>query len=76
MSPRHSVVTRLLGFAFLLLASIILVVVRSDAEVDNGLLIGSVIAFPAAALKGVGVGKTLQECLRRVLRSLQQELNF
>lgn len=33
-------------------------------------------AFPAAALKGVGVGKTLQECLRRVLRSLQQELNF
>jgi hypothetical protein len=33
-------------------------------------------AFPAAALKGAGVGKTLQECLRLVLRSLQQELNF
>jgi mutual gliding-motility protein MglA len=30
--------------------------------------------FPAAALNGNGVGKTLQECLRRVLRSLQQEL--
>jgi mutual gliding-motility protein MglA len=33
-------------------------------------------AFPAAALKGAGVGRTLQECLRLVLRSLQQELNF
>ncbi|MFO7708968.1 MAG: GTPase domain-containing protein [Desulfobacterales bacterium] len=33
-------------------------------------------SFPAAALKGAGVGKTLQECLRLVLRSLQQELNF
>ena len=33
-------------------------------------------AFPAAALKGTGVGKTLQECLRRVLRTLQQEVNF
>jgi mutual gliding-motility protein MglA len=33
-------------------------------------------AFPAAALKGTGVGKTLQECLRLVLRTLQQELNF
>jgi signal recognition particle receptor subunit beta len=33
-------------------------------------------AFPAAALSGMGVGKTLQECLRLVLRSLQQELNF
>jgi hypothetical protein len=32
--------------------------------------------FPAAALKGMGVGKTLQECLRRVLRTLQQEVNF
>jgi signal recognition particle receptor subunit beta len=32
--------------------------------------------FPAAALKGTGVGKTLQECLRLVLQSLQQELNF
>jgi hypothetical protein len=33
-------------------------------------------AFPAAALKGTSVGKTLQECLRLVLQSLQQELNF
>jgi signal recognition particle receptor subunit beta len=33
-------------------------------------------AFPAAALSGAGVGKTLQECLKLVLRSLQQELNF
>jgi len=33
-------------------------------------------ALPAAALSGMGVGKTLQECLRLVLRSLQQELNF
>jgi len=33
-------------------------------------------AFPAAALNGMGVGKTLQECLRLVLRKLQQELNF
>jgi signal recognition particle receptor subunit beta len=32
--------------------------------------------FPAAALKGTGVGKTLQECLRLVLRALQQELKF
>lgn len=32
--------------------------------------------LPAAALKGQGVGKTLQECLRLVLRKLQQELNF
>jgi hypothetical protein len=32
--------------------------------------------FPAAALKGPGVGKALQECLRLVLRALQQELNF
>ncbi|MGE5257892.1 MAG: GTP-binding protein [Hyphomicrobiales bacterium] len=32
--------------------------------------------FPAAALNGMGVGKTLQECLRLVLSSLQQELNF
>lgn len=32
--------------------------------------------FPAAALNGTGVGKTLQECLRLVLHSLQQELNF
>jgi signal recognition particle receptor subunit beta len=33
-------------------------------------------AVPAAALKGMGVGKALQECLRLVLRALQQELNF
>ena len=33
-------------------------------------------AVPAAALKGPGVGKSLQECLRLVLRALQQELNF
>jgi mutual gliding-motility protein MglA len=33
-------------------------------------------AFPGAALKGTGVGKTLQECLRLVLRALQQELKF
>ncbi|CAG0964987.1 Mutual gliding-motility protein MglA [Anaerolineae bacterium] len=33
-------------------------------------------AQPAAALTGKGVGKTLQECLRLVLRKLQQELNF
>jgi hypothetical protein len=33
-------------------------------------------AFPAAALKGTGVGKTLQECLRLVLLSLQREVNF
>ena len=32
--------------------------------------------FQAAALNGMGVGKTLQECLRLVLNSLQQELNF
>jgi hypothetical protein len=33
-------------------------------------------AFPASALKGTGVSKTLQECLRLVLRTLQQEVNF
>lgn len=33
-------------------------------------------ALPAAALKGAGVGATLRECLRLVLRSLQQEVNF
>ena len=33
-------------------------------------------AIPATALKGPGVGKTLQECLRLVLRSLQQELKL
>jgi len=32
--------------------------------------------FPAAALKGTGVGGTLRECLRLVLRSLQQEVSF
>ena len=33
-------------------------------------------AFPAAALNGMGVAKTLKECLRLVLRNLQQELKF
>jgi signal recognition particle receptor subunit beta len=33
-------------------------------------------AIASAALSGMGVGKTLQECLRLVLRSLQQELNL
>ncbi len=33
-------------------------------------------AFPAAALKGPGVAKSLQECLKLVLLSLQKELNF
>jgi hypothetical protein len=33
-------------------------------------------AIPAAALSGMGVGTTLRECLRLLLRSLQQELNF
>ncbi|MCU0584734.1 MAG: GTPase domain-containing protein [Desulfobacterales bacterium] len=33
-------------------------------------------AFPAAALKGAGVGGTLRECLRLVLRALQQEVHF
>jgi signal recognition particle receptor subunit beta len=33
-------------------------------------------AFPAAALNGMGVAKTLKECLRLVLRTLQQELKF
>jgi Fe2+ transport system protein B len=32
--------------------------------------------LPAAALTGKGVAKTLQECLRLLLRKLQQELNF
>jgi signal recognition particle receptor subunit beta len=33
-------------------------------------------AFPATALKGEGVGKTLQTCLKRVLKSIQSEMNF
>ncbi len=33
-------------------------------------------AIPAAALSGMGVGTTLRECLRLLLRSLQQELHF
>ncbi len=33
-------------------------------------------AFPAAALKGPGVAKSLQECLKLVLLSLQKELSF
>ena len=33
-------------------------------------------AFPATALNGMGVAKTLKECLRLVLRTLQQELKF
>lgn len=33
-------------------------------------------AFPAAALKGPGVAKSLQECLKLVLLSLQKELKF
>jgi hypothetical protein len=32
--------------------------------------------FPAAALKGPGVAKTLQECVKLVLLSLQRELKF
>jgi signal recognition particle receptor subunit beta len=33
-------------------------------------------AFPATALKGEGVGKTLQSCLKRVLKSIQAEMNL
>jgi hypothetical protein len=33
-------------------------------------------AFPAAAINGTGVARTLQECLQRVLRHLLQELNI
>lgn len=33
-------------------------------------------AFPGSALKGEGVGKTLNACLKLVLKSLQNELNL
>jgi signal recognition particle receptor subunit beta len=33
-------------------------------------------AFPVSALKGDGVGKTLNACLKLVLKSLQNELNL
>ena len=33
-------------------------------------------AFPGSALKGDGVGKTLNACLKLVLKSLQNELNL
>ena len=33
-------------------------------------------AFPGSALKGDGVGKTLNACLKLVLKSLQKELNW
>lgn len=33
-------------------------------------------SFPASAVTGTGVGKTLQECLKRTLISLQRELNW
>jgi signal recognition particle receptor subunit beta len=33
-------------------------------------------AFPAAALKGTGVGRSLKECLKLVLWRLQKEVNF
>jgi signal recognition particle receptor subunit beta len=33
-------------------------------------------SFPASALKGDGVGKTLNACLKLVLKSLQKELNL
>jgi signal recognition particle receptor subunit beta len=33
-------------------------------------------AFPGSALKGDGVGKTLNACLKLVLKSLQKELNL
>jgi len=33
-------------------------------------------AFPGSALKGAGVGKTLNACLKLVLKSLQNELNL
>ena len=32
--------------------------------------------FPGAALKGTGVGKTLQACLKLVVKSIQSELNL
>ena len=33
-------------------------------------------AFPGSALKGDGVGKTLNACLKLVLKSIQSELNL
>lgn len=33
-------------------------------------------SFPASAVKGMGVGKTLQECLKLTLISLQRELRW
>lgn len=33
-------------------------------------------AFPASAVKGEGVGKTLQECLKLTLQSLQKQFNW
>jgi hypothetical protein len=33
-------------------------------------------AFPGSAMKGDGVGKTLNACLKLVLKSVQKELNI
>jgi hypothetical protein len=33
-------------------------------------------SYPASALKGMGVGATLKECLKLTLRNLQQELTW
>jgi hypothetical protein len=33
-------------------------------------------SFPGSALKGDGVGKTLNACLKLVLKSIQNELNL
>ena len=33
-------------------------------------------SFPASAMKGDGVGKTLQECLKLTLQSLQKQFNW
>ena len=33
-------------------------------------------SYPASALKGIGVGPTLKECMRLTLRHLQQELKW
>ena len=33
-------------------------------------------AFPASAITGEGVGKTLQACLKLTLQSLKKELNW
>ena len=32
--------------------------------------------FPGSAVKGIGVGDTLKECLKRTLTSLQKELRW